>query len=51
MAELPPVDYEGDCYVDYAIKGWGEVFAYTHSGYRVVIDGLTGKMRSIEFTK
>lgn len=51
IAELPPVNYEGDCYVDYDIKGWGEIFAHTYSGYRVVLDGLTGKIQTIEFTR
>jgi outer membrane protein assembly factor BamB len=50
IADLPSVDSR-DCYVSMDLSVDGAVFANTWNGYRVAIDGETGKVLCQEFTK
>jgi outer membrane protein assembly factor BamB len=50
IADLP----EGgtrECYVSMDLAGDGAIFANTWNGYRVTIDGKTGKVLGKKFTK
>ena len=50
IADLPEADSRG-CYVSMEPSVDGAVFANTWNGYRVTIDGETGKVLGQKFTK